>query len=98
MLTITNLVRRVHNKFMECDSKLMLRVESKLEDGFPDINELYKSTTEQINKFLEKISENRNNDPTDFEIDEVSIFEEDEKIEDPIYLNYKIANKKLYSF
>ena len=98
ILIITNLVRRIHNKYMECDSKLMFRVESKLEDGFPDIEELYKNTTKQIKEFLEKISENRKNDPIDFEIEEASIFEEDEIVKEPEYKNYKIANKKLYHF
>lgn len=98
ILLITNLVRRIHNKFVVCDSKLMIRCEAKLIDGFPDINELYKNTTKNLEKFLEKVSQNRNNDPIDFEIVEVSVFEENETLEEPVYSNNRIANKKMYCF
>jgi len=98
ILIITNLVRRIHNKYIVCDCKLMIRAESPLINAFPDINELYKNTDKNLRNIMKDICKNKNEDPFDFEIDQVSVFVEDEKIEEPIYSNYKIANKKFYYF
>ena len=95
-IIISNFIKRINLKFIECNCKFDIVAEAKVKNGFPDIDELFESIKYNLELKIKNKYENKKNDPIDIDIEYISIFNKEDSLDEPKFFNHKLANKNIY--
>ena len=98
IITVKNLVRLIHRKYLKCDLEINIRAESPIQKGgFPDYNHLYHEIKTKIKEELHGVK-NKEDDCYLIDFKHISIADNKFEPEPRKYSNYQIANKSEYNF